>query len=80
MIFKELDFWLQLEFEPHGGFCGLLWGHEGKRPLNNDFAFPLLKIVIIIIGVISSFLHSPKANRTNPLVLLNLLVITPNIF
>jgi hypothetical protein len=29
--------------------------------------------------VISSFPHSPKANRTNPLVLLYLQVITPNI-
>jgi hypothetical protein len=35
--------------------------------------------IIIMFWVISSFPHSPKANRTNPLILVNLLVITPNI-
>ncbi len=32
-----------------------------------------------IFRVFSSFPHAPKANQTNPLVLLNLLVLTPNI-
>jgi hypothetical protein len=39
----------------------------------------LIEFFLLIFRVISCFPHSPKANRTIPLVLLNLLVITPNI-